>query len=53
LAIWIRKLDISVIGSEGGAPVSSEDEEMLDGLVVSVRRGWTPKEVMIWFFPVF
>ncbi len=37
LAVWLRKLDISVNGSESGAPVSSADEEMLDRLVVSVR----------------
>ena len=53
LAVWIRKVDISVTGSKSGAPVSSADEEMLDWLVVFVRKGWTPKEFLIWFFPVF
>ena len=53
LAVWIRKLDISASGSEGGAPASSAAEAMLDWLVVFVRSGWTPKEVMLWFCPVF
>ena len=53
LAVWLHKLDISVNGSESGAPASSPDEEMLDWLVVSVRSGWTPRAVMTCFFPVF
>ena len=53
LAVWLRKLDISVGGSESGAPVSSPDEEMLDWLVASVRKGWNPKEVLICFLPSF
>jgi hypothetical protein len=39
LAVWIRNLDISAIGSEGGAPASSSDEAILDWLVVSVLSG--------------
>ncbi len=39
LSIWLRKLDISVSGSESGAPAPSLDEQMLDWLVASVREG--------------
>ncbi len=53
LCIWLRKLDISDSGSEGGAPASSPDEQMLDWLVASVRRGMTPKGVLQCLFPVF
>jgi hypothetical protein len=53
LAVWIRKLNISACGSEGGAPASSADKAMLDWLVLSGRSGWTPKEVLVWFFPFF
>ena len=31
----------------------SVDEAMLDWLVTFVRCGWTPRKVLIWFFPVF
>ena len=37
----------------GSASPPSADEAMLDWLVSSVRLGWTPREVMIWFFPDF
>ncbi len=53
LAVWIRKLEVSAIGSESGAPASSADEAMLDWLVVFERCGWTPREVLAWFFPAF
>ena len=53
LSIWLRKLDISVIGCESGAPASSPDEQLLDWLVASGRGGMTPKGVLLWFFPVF
>ena len=53
LAVWIRKLEMSVNGSEGESPASSADEAMLDWLVVSVRSGWIPMEVLVWFFPFF
>ena len=26
---------------------------MLDWIVLSARRGWTPKEVVVWIFPCF
>ena len=53
LAFWLQKLDISVRGSESGAPASSPDEEMLDWLVVFARSGWNPRVVLTCFFPVF
>jgi hypothetical protein len=35
-------------------PISpNADEAMLDWLVTSVRFGWTPQEVMLWFFLAF
>jgi len=53
LAVWIRKLHISS-PRMGDVPTSSSvDDAMLDWLVSSVRCGWTPCEVLIWFFPVF
>ena len=53
LAVWLRKLDLSAPRDGGGLPPPSADEAMLDWLVSSVRLGWTPREVMIWFFPDF
>ena len=53
LAVWIRKLKVV---NERGADVPtspSADEAMLDWLVTYVRFGWTPREVLGWFFPVF
>ena len=49
LAVWIRKLKVV---SPRGADVttsSNADEAMLDWLVTSVRFGWTPREVLVWF----
>ena len=54
LSVWIRKLvDVSANGSESGAPTPSADEAMLEWVVLYVRYGWTPKEVMVLFFPPF
>ncbi len=53
LSVWLRRLYISVGGSESGAPASSPDEEMLDWLVASVRRELIPRGVLLWFFPDF
>ena len=50
LYIWLRKLDLSVSGSESGAPAASLDEQMLDWLVALVRGGVIPKGVLLWFF---
>ena len=52
LTIWLRKLDISVRGSESGAPASSPDEQMLDSLVASIGGEMTPKGVLLCFFSV-
>ncbi len=40
--------------SERESLVSARDDEgILDWIVISVRRGWTPKEVLVWIFPYF
>ena len=53
LAVWIRKLDIPSPRSDG-VPISpSADEALLDWLVTYLRCGRTPREILIWFFPVF
>ncbi len=53
LAVWVRKLHItSPIGDEiSYSPIA--DEALLDWLVTSVRGGWTPRDVLTWFSPVF
>jgi len=53
LAIWLRKLNLSASRAENDLSLLSADEAMLDWLVTSVRLGWTPREVLIWLFPVF
>ena len=53
LAVWIRKLQISSPRGGDVSISSSVDDVMLDWLVSSVRCGWTPIEVLTWFFPVF
>ena len=53
LAVWLRKLDLSPSRSEDDLSLPSADEAMLVWLVTSVRLGWTPREVLIWLFPVF
>ena len=53
LAVWIRKLHVASPRGDEVPSSPSVDEAMLDGLVISVRCGWTPREVLIWFFPVF
>ncbi len=53
LAIWIRKLTVSAARAEGDSSVPNADETMLDWLVTFVRHGWTPREVLVWFFSVF
>ena len=52
LALWIRGLDLRDF-REIDSRVTSNDEGMLDWIVLSVRRGWTPKEVLTWIFPCF
>ncbi len=53
LAVWFRKLDLSVSRDEKELPPLSADEAMLDWLVSSVRLGWTTREVLNRFFTVF
>ena len=53
LSVLIRKLDVSTTRAENGSASDNTNESMLDWLVTSVRLGWTPREVLVWFFPVF
>jgi len=53
LAVWIRKLHVTSPRGDEVPSSPSVDDAMLDWLVSSVRCGWTPCEVLIWFFPVF
>ena len=53
LAVWIRKLNVSTSRVVDDSTPPSADEVMLDWLVTSVRFDWTPREVMVWLFPIF
>ena len=53
LALWIGGLDLRDFKKNGSSVASPGDEGMLDWVVVSLRRGWTPKEVLTWMFPSF
>ncbi len=53
LAVWIRKLSVTILKGDDFPTSSSADEAMLDWLVTFVRSGGTPLAVMVWFFPVF
>ena len=53
LALWISGLNLRDFREIGSSGASSDDEGMLDWIVLSVRRGWTPKEVLAWIFPSF
>jgi hypothetical protein len=53
LALWIVGLDLRDFTESGSRVGSPGDEGMLDWIVVSVRRGWTPKEVLTRVFPSF
>ena len=53
LALWISGLDLHDFRESGSCVASRDDEGMLDWIVLSVRRGWTPKEVLSWIFPHF
>jgi len=46
-------LDLRDFRESGSRVASSDDEGMPDLIVLSVRRGWTPREVLTWIFPVF
>jgi len=47
LALWICGLDLRNFREDGSRVASNDDEGMLDWIVLSVRRGWTPKEVLV------
>ena len=53
LALWINGLDLRDFRESGSRVASIDDEGMLDWIVLSVRRGWTPKEVLTLIFPCF
>jgi len=53
LVVWIDRLELREFMERGSNVGSPGDEGMLDWVVVSVRKGWTPKEVLLWMFPVF
>ena len=53
LAVWISGLYLRYFCERGSLVASNDDEGMLDWIVMSVRRGWTPKEVLVWIFPYF
>ena len=51
MAVWIRKLNVARSRGEGVPTSPSADEALLDWLVTPVRFGWTPREVLVCFFP--
>ena len=53
LAVWIRKLNVSTSRAEDESTPPRADESTLDWLVTFVRFGWTPRGVLVWFFPIF
>jgi hypothetical protein len=53
LGVWIRKLDVSTSRAEDDSTPPKANESMLDWLVTFVRFGWTPREVLVCFFPDF
>ena len=53
LALWIVELELRDFSDIGSNVFSSGDEDMLDWIVASVRKGWTPREVLLWLFPIF
>ena len=53
LAMWLGGLALRGFGV-GGCPIApSADERMPDCVVSSVKSGWTPREVLLWIFPIF
>jgi len=53
LALWISELDLRDFRESESRVASIDDEGMMDWIVLSVRRGWTPEEVLMWRFPSF
>ena len=51
LAMWLDGMDLREFG-EGESPgAPSGDERMLDWIALSMKSGWTPKDVLMWIFP--
>jgi hypothetical protein len=57
LAIWLGGLKLREfgVGSESLESPGSfiDDKRILGWIVTSVKRGWTPREVLLWVFPSF
>ena len=53
LALWIGGLNLRDFREIGSRVASNDDEGMLNWIVLSVRRGWTTMEVLMWIFPCF
>jgi hypothetical protein len=53
LVLWIVGLDLRDFKESGSKVGSPGEEGMLDWIVVSIRRGWTHKEVFTWMSPSF
>ncbi len=53
LALWISGLDLHDFRESGSCVASRDDEGLLDWIMLSVRRGWTPREVLTWILPHF
>ena len=57
MAIWLGGLELREFGvgleSLESPGALNSNERMLDWIVTSVKRGWTPREVLLWVFPSF
>ena len=53
LSVWVLGLNIRDFGGSGPPGSLRSDEEFLDWIVMSVRRGWTPRRVLEWMYPAF
>ena len=47
LAVWLGKLDLLDLGEGESPDTPSADEIMLAWIVLSVKSGWTPGEVLL------
>ena len=48
LAVWLGILDLCDFGEGDSPDVPSADKRMLVWIVLSVKSGWTPREVLLW-----
>ncbi len=53
LAVWVGGLKVRVGGEREGVLLFSMDEHLPNWVVESVQSGWTPREVLSWFFLSF